>query len=48
MILIVIDVWLYGLDMLRIHDDRFHGGFNLCCKDARNKKLDFIGLVNLK
>ncbi len=35
------------LNIIRIHDDRFHGGFNLCCKKTRQEKLEFILIVNV-
>jgi hypothetical protein len=42
-----VDVWLYSVDVLRIHDERWHGGYALCCKKSREKKLDFLLLVNV-
>jgi hypothetical protein len=32
--------------ILRIHDDRFHGGFTVCCNTTHDLKLDFHMIVN--
>jgi len=43
-----IDLWLYSLDIIRIHDDRYHGGFNLCCGRTKQEKVDFFVIVNAR
>lgn len=40
------DIWIYGLDVMRIHDDRVHGGYQLCCGVNRSNRADFILVVN--
>eukprot|EP01112_Ceratiomyxa_fruticulosa_P019255 TRINITY_DN627_c0_g1_i2.p1 TRINITY_DN627_c0_g1~~TRINITY_DN627_c0_g1_i2.p1 ORF type:complete len:433 (+),score=41.80 TRINITY_DN627_c0_g1_i2:399-1697(+) len=43
-----IDLWLYSLDIIRVHDDRWHGGYNLCCGNTRKQKSDFFVIVNAR
>lgn len=41
-----VDLWLYPVDFQRLHDDRFHGGFALCCGVPRRD--DFFTIVNIE